>query len=224
MNDPTKNGFQRGGTVSGHALGAGITAELLVKAGLQVIVIEEGPLKGGRDFNPLESEAYPSLYQDSAARKTRDKSIHILQGRCVGGSTTVIWTSSFRTPASTHQFWQDQFGLKEYSVKALVPYLEQVEQRLSITPWHMAPNENNDLLRRSAINSPAVLLRSGALDPHGRDPPRRRALATGEPLYSYGSLFPTSIGDNPQLSVYGVANLLAQGLVKRLAGRDVTLA
>lgn len=219
MNDPIKNGFQRGGTVSGHALGAGITAELLVKAGLQVIVIEEGPLKGRRDFNPLESEAYPSLYQESAARKTREKSIHILQVRCAGGSTTVIWTSSFRTPASTLQFWQDQFGLKEYSVKALVPYFEQAEQRLNITPWHMAPNENNDWLRCDAINSPAVLLRSGALDP-----PRRRALATGEPLYSYGSLFRTSIGDNPQLSVYGVANLLAQGLVKRLTGRDVTLA
>jgi choline dehydrogenase-like flavoprotein len=39
-----------------------------------------------------------------------------------------------------------------------------------------------------------------------------------------GSLFPTSIGANPQLSVYGVVNRLAQGLAKRLGGRDVTLA
>lgn len=37
-------------------------------------------------------------------------------------------------------------------------------------------------------------------------------------------LFPTRIGANPQLSVYGLANLLAQGLVKWLAGRDVRLA
>jgi choline dehydrogenase-like flavoprotein len=39
-----------------------------------------------------------------------------------------------------------------------------------------------------------------------------------------GSIFPTSIGANPQLSIYGTVNRLAQGLVKRLAGRDVTLA
>ncbi|MGH8858700.1 MAG: GMC oxidoreductase, partial [Polaromonas sp.] len=39
-----------------------------------------------------------------------------------------------------------------------------------------------------------------------------------------GSLFPTSIGANPQLSIYGAVNRLAQGLVKRLTGRDVTLA
>ena len=39
-----------------------------------------------------------------------------------------------------------------------------------------------------------------------------------------GSLFPTSIGANPQLSVYGVVNKLATGLVKRLGARDVSLA
>jgi choline dehydrogenase-like flavoprotein len=38
-----------------------------------------------------------------------------------------------------------------------------------------------------------------------------------------GSLFPTSIGANPQLSVYGFANKLATGLAKRLSGRDVQL-
>jgi choline dehydrogenase-like flavoprotein len=39
-----------------------------------------------------------------------------------------------------------------------------------------------------------------------------------------GSLFPTSIGANPQLSIYGIVNRLAQQLAKRLGGRDVILA
>jgi choline dehydrogenase-like flavoprotein len=39
-----------------------------------------------------------------------------------------------------------------------------------------------------------------------------------------GSIFPTSIGANPQLSVYGAVNRLAQGLAKKLTGRDVALA
>jgi len=39
-----------------------------------------------------------------------------------------------------------------------------------------------------------------------------------------GSLFPTSIGANPQLSVYGVAAMLATRLAKRLTGNDVQLA
>jgi len=39
-----------------------------------------------------------------------------------------------------------------------------------------------------------------------------------------GSIFPTSIGANPQLSIYGVVNRLAQGLAKRLTGEQVVLA
>ena len=39
-----------------------------------------------------------------------------------------------------------------------------------------------------------------------------------------GSLFPTSIGANPQLSVYGLVNKLATGLARALTGRDVRLA
>ncbi|MDO9112423.1 MAG: GMC family oxidoreductase [Polaromonas sp.] len=168
IQDPIREGLKRGWKVLGGALGpapekivcdvaivgsgagAGITAELLAKAGLQVVMIEEGPLKSSSDFRQKESDAYPQLYQESAARKTEDKAINILQGRCVGGSTTVNWTSSFRTPAPTLQFWQDRFGLADYSVEALAPYFAQAEQRLNILPWLTAPNENNDLLRRGA--------------------------------------------------------------------------
>jgi len=38
-----------------------------------------------------------------------------------------------------------------------------------------------------------------------------------------GSIFPTSIGANPQLSIYGNVNRLAQGLAKRLTDKAVTL-
>jgi choline dehydrogenase-like flavoprotein len=39
-----------------------------------------------------------------------------------------------------------------------------------------------------------------------------------------GSLFPTSIGANPQLSIYGLVNKLATGLARQLSGREVRLA
>jgi choline dehydrogenase-like flavoprotein len=136
--------------IVGSGAGAGITAELLAKAGLSVVMVEEGPLRSSSDFRQIEAEAYPSLYQESAARKTADKAINILQGRCVGGSTTVNWTSSFRTPAATLQYWQQHFGLPQYGSDALAPYFAQAERRLSIGPWLAAPNENNDLLRRGA--------------------------------------------------------------------------
>jgi len=147
--------------IVGSGAGGGITAELLAKAGLDVVIVEEGPLRSSSDFRQLESEAYPALYQESAARKTRDKAINILQGRCVGGSTTVNWTSSFRTPAATLDFWRQEYALEDFGSDALAHFFEQAERRLSIGPWLAPPNENNDLLRRGAarLGIPAASIR-----------------------------------------------------------------
>jgi choline dehydrogenase-like flavoprotein len=134
--------------IIGTGAGGGVTAEILAAAGLDVVLIEEGPLKSSSDFRMLEAEAYPQLYQESAARKTLDKAITILQGRAVGGSTTVNWTSSFRTAEVTLGTWRERFGLGELTAAALAPWFERMERRLAIAPWTVPANENNDLLRR----------------------------------------------------------------------------
>ncbi|HEX4880299.1 MAG TPA: GMC family oxidoreductase [Limnobacter sp.] len=136
--------------IIGTGAGGGITAEMCAKAGLKVLLIEEGPLKTSKDFKMLESVAYPTLYQEGAARKTADKAINILQGRAVGGSTTVNWTSSFRTPADTLAYWQSEFGLSAMTEADMAPWFEQAERRLNIGDWLVPPNENNDILRRGA--------------------------------------------------------------------------
>src|SRR5436309_8680828 len=120
--------------VVGTGAGGGVTAEILADAGLKVVLIEEGPLRSSTDFRMRESDAYPELYQESAARKTKDKAISILQGRCVGGGTTVNWTSSFRTPAVTLAYWQREFSLSGVTVAAMAPRFARMEARLSIAP------------------------------------------------------------------------------------------
>ena len=155
--------------IVGTGAGGGVTAEILSAAGLSTVLLEEGPLKSTRDFHMRESEAYPQLYQESASRKTLDDAISILQGRCVGGSTTVNWTSSFRTPPSTLAYWQSEFGLSELAGDRLSPWFEMMERRVSVAPWTAAPNRNNELLRRGANSlgiSTAVIRRNvrGCLD------------------------------------------------------------
>jgi choline dehydrogenase-like flavoprotein len=134
--------------VIGSGAGGGVSAEILSQAGLDVALVEEGPLASSSEFRMREREAYPRLYQDSAGRQTRDKAITILQGRCVGGSTTVNWTSSFRTPAQTHAHWRAAHGLAALTDAAMRPWFERMEARLGIAPWPVPPNENNDILRR----------------------------------------------------------------------------
>ena len=87
--------------IIGTGAGGGVSAEVLSQAGLKVVMIEEGSLHTSDDFNMDELEALPNLYQEGGTRSTKDGAINILQGRAVGGTTVVNWTSSFRTPAAT---------------------------------------------------------------------------------------------------------------------------
>jgi len=135
--------------IVGTGAGAGVTAELLTKAGLDVVLIEEGPLRTSSDFKQRESQAYADLYQDGAGRRTMDGAMTILQGRCVGGTTVINWTSSFRTPIATLQHWQETYGLKDFSRDSLDPWFEQAERRLGITKWEAPPTPTTSCCARA---------------------------------------------------------------------------
>ncbi|WP_233009849.1 GMC family oxidoreductase [Rheinheimera faecalis] len=139
--------FEADVVIVGSGAGGAMAAEQLSLAGFKVILLEMGALYEGKDFQQQERWAYPALYQDGAGRKTLDQSIGILQGRAVGGSTTVNWTTSIRTPEKTLDYWRAEFGTG-FTSDNLAPYFQQAEQRLSIHPWPVPPNANNDKLRQ----------------------------------------------------------------------------
>lgn len=132
--------------IIGSGAGGGVTAEILTQAGLKVVIVEEGPLKTSQDFRQNEAEAYATLYQEGGARQTVDRTISILQGRCVGGSTVVNYTTSFRTPEDTLAHWRDALGLKDITSTVLQDSFAAMEQRLQIAPWEAPLNRNNSLL------------------------------------------------------------------------------
>jgi len=136
--------------IVGTGAGGGTAAETLSKAGLSVVLLEEGPLKTSSHFDMQERAAYRDLYQEGTGRGTKDGGMVILQGRAVGGSTTVNWTTSFRTPPETLRFWAEQMGVSGCSVEEMAPYFEHMERRLNIGEWSQAPNPNNTMLRRAA--------------------------------------------------------------------------
>lgn len=136
--------------IIGSGAGGGTSAEILAKAGLKVLILEEGPLKSSDDFFMDEQQAYHDLYQESAGRMSKDGSMSILQGRCVGGTTVINWTSSFRTPDETLNYWGKEFGIKGMSPEEMAPWYEKMEQRLHVAPWQSPPNKNNAVLSRGA--------------------------------------------------------------------------
>src|SRR5574343_1491348 len=114
--------------IVGSGAGGGTTAEILSAAGYKVLIIEEGPLKTSSDFKMQEAEAYPSLYQEGIGRMSKDGAVTIMQGRAVGGTTLVNWTSSFRTPEPTLEHWAKEHGVKGHSPAEMAPWFEKMEQ------------------------------------------------------------------------------------------------
>ncbi|NWB99368.1 GMC family oxidoreductase [Pseudomonas gingeri] len=133
--------------IIGSGAGGGTTAEILSAAGYKVLLIEEGPLKTSSDFKMLEDQAYTSLYQEGIGRMSKDGAITILQGRAVGGTTLINWTSSFRTPEQTLEHWAKEHNVKGHSSAEMAPWFEKMEQRLGVALWVMPPNANNDVIR-----------------------------------------------------------------------------
>ena len=133
--------------IIGSGAGGGTTAEILSAAGYKVLLIEEGPLKTSNDFKMLEDQAYTSLYQEGIGRMSKDGAITILQGRAVGGTTLINWTSSFRTPDQTLEHWAKEHNVKGHSSAEMAPWFEKMEQRLGVSPWTVPPNANNNVIR-----------------------------------------------------------------------------
>lgn len=135
--------------IIGSGAGGAISAEILSRAGLRVLIVEEGAYRTPQDFVPRETAAFSQLYFEGGVRQTRDGGIGVVQGRTVGGSTTVNWTSSFRTPEPTLVYWRDVLHLDGLGPADLDPWFTRIEERLHIAPWQ-APNINNLLLARGA--------------------------------------------------------------------------
>lgn len=98
--------------IVGTGAGGAITARALSQAGAKVVLFEEGGHHTSAEFDMEEAKAYPMLYQEQGNRATANLAITVLQGRSVGGGTTVNWTTSFRTPPHVLEHWQKVHELR----------------------------------------------------------------------------------------------------------------
>ncbi|HEX2496598.1 MAG TPA: GMC family oxidoreductase N-terminal domain-containing protein, partial [Gaiellaceae bacterium] len=90
--------------VVGSGAGGGTAAARLAAAGLDVVVLEAGDYDDDRDFDGAELRGY-GRYLGHASVATRDQSVGIVAGACLGGGTVVNYTTSFRTPDEVREEW-----------------------------------------------------------------------------------------------------------------------
>ncbi len=113
--------------VIGTGAGGGVVAARLAEAGYDVVILEEGGYWTASDFTEEEGEMVPRLYADRGARATEDLAISLLQGRCVGGGTTVNWMIMLRTRDWVLDEWTRSHGAEGMSPSDLAPVFDLIE-------------------------------------------------------------------------------------------------
>jgi choline dehydrogenase-like flavoprotein len=129
--------------VIGSGAGGGVAAAVLAGAGLDVVVLEAGPHLEDEDFGGPELDAYQQLYLDAAASTTVDGGVGLLAGRCVGGTTTVNYSTSFRTPDEIRAEWGEPFLGRAYERS-----LDAVWERLGVNSDHNRPSHREQVMER----------------------------------------------------------------------------
>jgi choline dehydrogenase-like flavoprotein len=133
--------------IVGTGAGGAVTAATLAEAGIDVLLVEEGGYYTSNDFTARERDVMPRLYQEGGARTTKDLAITILQGKAVGGTTVVNWTTSFRTPEDVVDHWREKHAVKGFAYADLVPHYDVIEKRLAIAKVPLESlNANNKKL------------------------------------------------------------------------------
>lgn len=93
--------------IGSGAAGAVTAYNLAKKTGKKVTILEKGRYYFPQeDFTNMESQMIGSLYRDGGLELTQDYDLAILQGICVGGSTTVNNGICFRTPQPILENWE----------------------------------------------------------------------------------------------------------------------
>jgi choline dehydrogenase-like flavoprotein len=134
--------------VVGSGAGGGVVAGVLARAGRSVVVLEKGPNPGARDFTQVEGDMLNALYLDGGLLMTQTGSIPILAGSCVGGGTTVNWTTAFPLPDEVRREWDERAGLSLFSGSRFASALERVSARLGLSTRWNTPGARDAILER----------------------------------------------------------------------------
>lgn len=139
--------------VVGSGAGGAMVARTLARAGLDVVVVEEGRRWGVEELrsrHPLER--FAGLYRDGGSTAALGRPpVALPIGRGVGGTTLVNSGTCYRPPDKVMVAWRDEAGFEAGGPEMLAPRLDEVERTLRVAPvGDDVMGENGRILLRGA--------------------------------------------------------------------------
>jgi choline dehydrogenase-like flavoprotein len=131
--------------VVGSGPGGAVVAKELAEAGRDVILLEEGPPFGARDFRQEAGEAMARMLREGGMRTARGTMfLPTMQAIALGGGSVVNSAICARSPAWVFERWAERTGVAEITRDALDPHYARVEACLgvAVTPLEVQGARN----------------------------------------------------------------------------------
>ena len=139
--------------IIGSGAGGAVAAARFAEAGREVVILEEGEYLRAPDFSEDEGEMVPRLFAEQAMRTTTDAAVSILQGRTVGGGSTVNWMLMLRPSEHVLDEWVRMFHLHDFGAGDLGPHLDRVgdDVHAGFVPEDAHTPSNRAILRGAQV-------------------------------------------------------------------------
>ncbi|MGD9703133.1 MAG: FAD-dependent oxidoreductase [Acidimicrobiia bacterium] len=137
--------------VVGSGAGGAVTAALLAEAGIDVLVVEEGPWIEQGVLAPFSLEQMDRQYRAGGITVALGRpSIAYTEGRCAGGGTEVNSGLYRRPPPEILERWRRDFEIGDFDPDDLYAIGAELEAALSVSTSPGGLTAAGDVLRRGA--------------------------------------------------------------------------
>lgn len=119
--------------IIGSGAGGAAIAQILAEAGLEVVVLEEGPYIPQTEYGRFRpTETIRKMGREAGTTPVFSVGdtpvLSVMAGRAVGGSSILTGGVCFRIPGMIHKKWVEERGLPMLSEAALAPAFDSVER------------------------------------------------------------------------------------------------
>ena len=135
--------------VIGSGAGGASVAATLAEAGLDVLILEEGPYIPAAEAPAGISASMLSMWRGGGLLATLGSQVAFAEGRCVGGGTEINSAIFQRTPDSVLKLWAAANGIGDFTPESLAPYFTRAAEAVNASLTPGPPGPPTEILARA---------------------------------------------------------------------------